>query len=202
MNHFQQTTIEYYNNAARKFTRDTQKVEFSAIQNKFLSHLRKGSLILDLGCGSGRDSKVFIEKGYKVVALDASSELCRIASEFTGLNVINSTFDDFETTDRFDGIWACASLLHVERKSLSSLIQKYISLLNENGVFYLSFKYGTYDGMRNGRYFNDLDEDLLNKCIAQVKDAEIGDLSVSSDVRQGRENEKWLNCFLKLRCVN
>ena len=202
MNHFQQTTIEYYNNAARKFTRDTQKVEFSAIQNKFLSHLRKGSLILDLGCGSGRDSKVFIEKGYKVVALDASSELCRIASEFTGLNVINSTFDDFETTDRFDGIWACASLLHVERKSLSSLIQKYISLLNENGVFYLSFKYGTYDGMRNGRYFNDLDEDLLNKCIAQVKDAEIGDLSVSSDVRQVREHEKWLNCFLKLRCVN
>ena len=166
------------------------------IQNKFFSYLRKGSLILDLGCGSGRDSKVFIENGYKVVALDASSELCRIASEYTGLNVVNSTFDDFETTDRFDGIWACASLLHAERKSLSSLIQKYISLLNENGVFYLSFKYGTYEGMRNGRYFNDLNEDLLNKCIAQVKDVEIGEISVSSDVRQGRENEKWLNCFL------
>lgn len=196
MNQFKQTTIDFYNKAFLNFTRDTQNVEFSVIQNKFFSYLRKGSLILDLGCGSGRDSKVFIENGYKVVALDASSELCRIASEYTGLNVVNSTFDDFETTDRFDGIWACASLLHAERKSLSSLIQKYISLLNENGVFYLSFKYGTYEGMRNGRYFNDLNEDLLNKCIAQVKDVEIGEISVSSDVRQGRENEKWLNCFL------
>ena len=196
MNQFKQTTIDFYNKAFLNFTRDTQNVEFSVIQNKFFSYLRKGSLILDLGCGGGRDSKVFIENGYKVVALDASSELCRIASEYTGLNVVNSTFDDFETTDRFDGIWACASLLHAERKSLSSLIQKYISLLNENGVFYLSFKYGTYEGMRNGRYFNDLNEDLLNKCIAQVKDVEIGEISVSSDVRQGRENEKWLNCFL------
>ena len=196
MNQFKQTTIDFYNKAFLNFTRDTQNVAFSVIQNKFFSYLRKGSLILDLGCGSGRDSKVFIENGYKVVALDASSELCRIASEYTGLNVVNSTFDDFETTDRFDGIWACASLLHAERKSLSSLIQKYISLLNENGVFYLSFKYGAYEGMRNGRYFNDLNEDLFNECIAHVKDAEIEEISVSSDVRQGRENEKWLNCFL------
>ena len=196
MNKYIKRTINYYNDAARSFVKDTQNVEFSDIQFKFLSQLRKGALILDLGCGSGRDSKVFIEKGYKVVALDASSELCRIASEYTGLNVVNSTFDDFETTDRFDGIWACASLLHVERKSLSSLIQKYISLLNENGVFYFSFKYGSYEGMRNGRYFNDLNEDLFNECIAHVKDAEIKEISVSSDVRQGRENEKWLNCFL------
>ena len=197
MNQFQQSTINYYNDKAHSFTNDTQHVEFTEIQQKFLSYLKKGDLILDLGCGSGRDSKKFIELGYRVIALDASIELCKIASEYTGLSVINTDFDDFETKEQFDGIWACASLLHADRKHLPSLIQKYIYLLKEGGVFYLSFKYGEHEGMRNDRYFNDLTEDLFKKCLTQVKCPEILDLNVTSDVRPGRENEKWLNCFLK-----
>ena len=99
-------TLDYYNEKARAFCDDTQDVEFSTFQRAFTSHLPAGGRILDFGCGSGRDSKAFLNAGYQVTALDGSEELCRIASEFIGQPVLCSTFQDYVPDEVFDGIWA------------------------------------------------------------------------------------------------
>lgn len=189
-------TLEYYSQKAEEFTNDTQGIIFTELQDKFLEYLKANAKILDLGCGSGRDSKYFIDKGYSVVALDGCKELCEIATKNIGQNVIHSTFEDFETEEKFDGIWACASLLHLQIEKLPSIIEKYANKLNQNGCFYLSFKYGDFSGMKNGRYFTYLTEEAFKQVIANIESLKIISLSITGDVRKGRETEKWLNIFL------
>lgn len=189
-------TLEYYSKKAQEFTNDTQNVVFTELQDKFLKYLEPNAKILDLGCGSGRDSKYFIDKGYSVVALDGCKELCEIATQHIGQNVIYSTFEDFETEEKFDGIWACASLLHLQIEKLSFIIEKYANKLNRNGCFYLSFKYGNFTGIKNGRFFTHLTEETFKQVIANIENLKITSLSITEDVREGRENEKWLNVFL------
>lgn len=80
-------TIEYYNQNADMFAQGTRLVDFTIVQERFRKMLPVGSRILDFGCGSGRDTKYFLEKGYQVAATDGSSELCKLASAFTGIEV-------------------------------------------------------------------------------------------------------------------
>ena len=190
-------TLEYYSKKAEEFASDTQDVVFTELQDKFLEQLKTNAKILDLGCGSGRDSKYFIDKGYSIVALDGCKELCEIAKKYIGQNVIHSTFEDFKTEEKFDGIWACASLLHLQTEKLPFIIEKYANKLNKNGCFYLSFKYGDFSGLKNGRYFTYLTEETFKQIIANIEKLKITSLSITGDVREGRENEKWLNVFLK-----
>ncbi|OUQ18285.1 hypothetical protein B5E82_08840 [Lachnoclostridium sp. An138] len=105
-----QKTLEYYNRNAREFAEGTSGVDFSGIQNRFLSHLPEGALILDFGCGSGRDTRYFLGKGFRVEAADGSEELCRLASVYTGIPVKQMLFQELEETEKYDGIWACASI--------------------------------------------------------------------------------------------
>ena len=113
MNNLDYSTLDYYNKNAISFIEGTLHVDFSTLQNKFASYIEKGGSILDLGCGSGRDSKAFLEMGYSVVAIDGSQELCKLASKYIGQNVLCSTFQEYSPEELFDGIWACASLLHL-----------------------------------------------------------------------------------------
>lgn len=190
-------TLEYYSKKAEEFANDTQDVEFTELQDKFLEYLKPNAKILDLGCGSGRDSKYFMSKDCSIVALDGCKELCEIAAQYIGQNVIHSTFERFETQEKFDGIWACASLLHLQIEKLPFIIEKYVNKLNKNGCFYLSFKYGDFSGLKNGRYFTHLTEETFKQVIANIENIKINSLSITGDVREGRENEKWLNIFLK-----
>ena len=189
-------TLEYYSKKAEMFANDTQNVEFTELQDKFLEYLKPNAKILDLGCGSGRDSKYFIDKGYSIVALDGCKELCEITARYIRQNVIHSTFEDFETKEKFDGIWACASLLHLQIEKLPFIIEKYANILNKNGCFYLSFKYGDFSGIKNGRFFTYLNEKMFKQIIKGINNLKIDSLSITKDVRVGRENEKWLNIFL------
>ena len=190
-------TLDYYNEKAQAFCAETQNVEFSAFQLDFMSHLPKEGRILDLGCGSGRDSKAFLQAGYQVTAIDGSEELCRIASEFIGQPVICSTFQDYVPEEEFDGIWACASLLHIPFEKLAEIISKLAGSLNRGGCFYVSFKYGDFRGLRNGRFFQDMTEGSLNSLLKDIPELEIISTRITSDVRAGREKEMWLNVLLR-----
>ena len=105
-------TVEYYNANAEKFVESTLSVDSSQVQREFLNLLMPESYILDFGCGSGRDMKYFLEHGYRV---DGSAKLCRIASEFTGIQVHQMLFQGLQEKEMYDGIWACASVLHVPK---------------------------------------------------------------------------------------
>ena len=188
-------TIEYYNENADRFVGDTQTVSMSTIQSEFLELIPVGGLILDFGCGSGRDSKVFKEAGYSVVPVDASLKMCEATQTLTGIQPICTTFQDFITDDRFDGIWACASLLHLQLEEITSVIKRVSEFIKPGGCFYMSFKYGSFSGERNGRYFTDLNEDTLINILSEVNSLSLIKTEITSDVRPRRENEKWLNCF-------
>lgn len=197
MNIDKDKTIEYYNNNAQHFADGTINVNFSDIQDRFLECIHDDGLILDFGCGSGRDTKYFLKKGFRVEAIDGSEELCRIASENTGISVKHMLFHELESKEKYDGIWACASILHLPKESLSSVFKKMILATKKNGVIYVSFKYGVFEGYRNDRFFTDFTEESFAGFIKNYPEIKILDQRISSDVRPGREDEKWLNEIIK-----
>ena len=190
-------TLTYYNTHAQSFAQSTRDVDFTAIQNKFLDKLPAGTFILDFGCGSGRDTRYFLDQGYRVEAIDGSEELCRLAGEYTGIEVKCMLFQELQDTDRYDAVWACSSILHLTYDDLISVLEKIARALKDKGLLYTSFKYGTEEGERNGRYFTDMTEEKLTGLLEKVPDFEIEEQWITSDVRPGRGEEKWLNLFLR-----
>lgn len=190
-------TLEYYNANAQDFVGNTVNVDFSNVQTKFMNKVNKSSTILDFGCGSGRDTKYFLDQGYIVEAIDGSLELCKLASAYTGIEVKHMLFQDLQEVDKYDAIWACSSILHLPYADLVDVMKKMVIALKDNGLIYTSFKYGTFEGIRNGRYFIDMTEDSLEKLLQDVDGLEVEETWVTSDVRPGRGEEKWLNLFLR-----
>jgi len=190
-------TLEYYNQNAEEFISGSVNVDMSDIQTRFCEKLPRGGRILDLGCGSGRDSKYFMEQGYAVTAVDGSERICALTAAYLNLPVLCSTFQKFFSFVKFDGIWASASLLHAEKSELPGLLKKYAGLLNDSGCFYVSFKYGTFAGDRTGRYYTDLDEPAFHAILEQVPELRIDEEFCSADAVPGREEQRWLNVFLK-----
>lgn len=190
-------TINYYNQNAENFIANTQNADMHPTQERFLRLLDANTSILDFGCGSGRDTKYFLEKGYQVTATDGSAEICRLASEFTGIEVKEMLFQELDTMNQYDGIWACSSILHLPKKELLPVIQKMCEALKDNGIIYTSFKYGDFEGERNGRYFTDFTEKTFQEVIEKIPKLTIEEHWITSDVRPGRGEEKWLNLILR-----
>ena len=197
MTNTEQTTIEYYNQRSEQFTSTTVDLEFSDIQDRFLKYLPEGSLILDYGCGAGRDSRYFIQKGYSVEAIDGSAEMVRIASKTAGIPVKQMLFGDLEETEKYDGIWACASILHVPFAQMADIYNRMYRALKENGILYVSYKYGDFEGLRNSRYFTDFTEEKFADFLKTVPALTVLEQWVSGDARPGRSEEKWLNAVLR-----
>ncbi len=190
-------TLEYYNINAEEFASGTIDVDFSANQNKFINKLQHPAIIIDFGCGSGRDTKYFLNHGYTVEAIDGSEELCKLASAYTGIDVKHMLFQDLQEVDKYDAIWACSSILHLPYTELVDVMNKMVTALKDNGLIYTSFKYGTFEGVRNGRYFIDMTEERIEELLQGVDGLVIEETWVTSDVRPGRGEEKWLNLFLR-----
>ncbi|MEL7659911.1 class I SAM-dependent methyltransferase [Acetobacterium wieringae] len=186
-------TLQYYNETAQTFVQGTIDADLSALHQRFLSRLPEHGHILDLGCGSGRDAKAFLDAGYPVTALDGSEACCRLAAEHIGQTVLCQTFDQLDFDAAFDGIWACASLLHLSYTELTSIFERIARALKPGGYLYASFKYGDFEGERNGRYFTDLTEERLAAVIEPVAGLTIVETFVTGDVREGRGDERWLN---------
>ena len=190
-------TLNYYDKNAEAFANSTTDIEFSETQDAFLSELKEGASILDFGCGSGRDTRYFLQKGYQVSALDGSAQLCRIAEENTGIDVTQMDFNDFAEQDLYDGIWACSSILHLSKKELKRVLIHMEQALHKGGIIYTSFKYGNFSGMRNGRFFTDFTEDSFREFISDMERLAVEKFWLTNDVRPGRQDEKWLNVVLR-----
>ena len=190
-------TINYYDINAKEFVEGTLNVDFKATQDKFINKLPAKGYILDFGCGSGRDTKYFLAKDFKVDAIDGSIELCKIASEYTNIKVRHMYFNELSIVNKYDGIWACSSILHLSLDDLVDVFKRMSKALKDEGIIYTSFKYGDFSGERNGRYFTDMTEDSFAKLIANVENLKVEEQWITADVRPQRGNEKWLNLILR-----
>ena len=190
-------TIEYYEKNAEGFVERTFNVDFSETQERFAKQVRTGGLVLDFGCGSGRDTKWFLDKGFRVEAIDGCETLCDIASKNTGISVKHMFFNELDEQEKYDGIWACSSILHCPKDELTDVFKRMILATVPGGFLYVSFKYGTFEGIRYERHFTDFNEESFSKYTSQFAEVSIIDEWVTSDVRPGRGEEKWLNIILK-----
>lgn len=191
------SNIEYYNINAASFVAGTQNVDMSLWRDKFESYLADGGRILDAGCGSGRDSKAFKQHGFSVVAFDASKEMCKATSELIDQEVLQMKFQEIDFEEEFDGIWACASLLHVTYEELSSVMAKLRKALKSKGIIYVSFKYGTTKMIKGERTFSNFTEATAEKMLNETG-FEVIECGITCDVRKGREDEKWINAIARL----
>ncbi len=176
-------SIEYYNQNAAEYFDQTVEIDMQEYWDRFVPLIPEGGSILDLGCGSGRDSEYFISLGFDVTAMDASEEMCALASIHIGQDVLNLSFEEMDFDEVFDGIWACASLLHVPSDEIDDILTKVIKSLKINGVLFMSFKYGDFEGERNGRYYTDYRTKTLKELIAGQEELELLDLQKCEDGR-------------------
>lgn len=189
-------TIDYYNKHAEEFTASTFEVDMEGLYQPFLVFLPESAKILDVGCGTGRDTLAFKNKGYHVDAIDYSEELVKKATELTGIQVKYQSFYDLSEVAVYDAIWACASLLHCERNRLAEVLQKMLRALKPHGVIYMSFKYGDSDREKDGREFTDLNEQQAQELLAQFDQVSLVQQWITVDKRPNRE-EEWLNLLWK-----
>ena len=189
--------VEYYDEHSQSFFAGSINADMSESQNAFTALLPKGARVLDAGCGCGRDSKAFLDAGYDVAAFDASSEMCRISSEYTGLKVRNLRFENISFDREFDGIWASASLLHVPMDRLPVVMKKMAAALKDDGIMYASFKYGDGTVMRGERRFSDFNEKTAAKLFEDAG-FEVLQNEKGPDSRPGRESEMWVSVIARL----
>lgn len=185
----------YYDTNATEFLEDTLGANMESLYEVFIEKLPQNAVILDAGCGSGRDSLYFKNLGHRIIAMDASQEMCQFAGEYIGQSVLLCRFQDMHFKVLFDGIWACASLIHVPSSEMVSVLQRFNWYLNDDGVMYASFKYGDFEGEREGRYYLDLTEESATKFFTEAG-FNIEKMWITNDVRANHVDEKWLNVLV------
>ena len=192
------STIRYYDNNTVGFIESTLDVDMSELHDRFLAEITEGGLILDAGCGSGRDSKAFLGRGYRICAFDASTMMARAAEELLGQRVDVRRMEDVRELDCYDGIWACASLLHVPEADLPEVLGRLWASLKQGGMFYLSFKQGDGERSDGDRHFTDATETRLRQWLADLDDIEHIECWLTPDRRPNRK-ESWLNALVRRR---
>lgn len=190
------STLRYYEENAERFFEETVDVDLSEIRERFLARLPDNADILDAGCGSGRDALAFSRRGHRVTAFDASPEIAAMASRHLGLPVMVMRFEDVGFAEAFDGVWACASLLHVPSSKLPEALARLTRALRVGGTFYMSFKEGAGERMKGGRLFTDVDREGLRRLLAAVPGLGEPEIWRTPDARPGRENEYWVNALV------
>lgn len=195
--------MDRYNDraAALAYAERTRQLDLSDLRSRFLSELPHGSSdtlrILDLGCGPGRDTRAFKAAGYDVEGMDPSPAMVRLARNYAQAPVRTRRAQDLDATEAYDGIWACASLLHVPLTDLPDVFSRIARALRADGILYASFKHGPTERTVDGCHFTDMNETRLLDCISHAVELQVVDIWETVDVRPERSGETWLNVLLR-----
>lgn len=190
-------SIDYYNRYAVPYFEETAELDMEEIIRPFIELLPENAEVLDLGCGSGRDTVTLVENGFYVTAMDGSEEMCKLAEVHTDQDVLNMTYEEMDFDNVFDGIWACASLVHLTEDEMKSVMKKLLCALQKGGVLYFSVHKGERDGMYNGRYFRDYTKRELLTLLEQFEELELLNIWTTQDVRSGKADGQWLNVLVR-----
>ena len=193
-------SIDYYNRYAVPYYEETVDASMEEVMKPFvelLSEESENAEVLDLGCGSGRDTLLLEEYGFYVTPMDGSEEMCKLAEVNTDKEVLQMTYDEMEFDDVFDGIWACASLIHLTEDEMRKVMKKLVQALKENGVLYFSVHKGDRDGIYHGRYFHDYNRRELQSLMEEYPELEVVDIWTTQDVRSEKSDKLWLNVLAR-----
>ncbi|MCI7402271.1 MAG: class I SAM-dependent methyltransferase [Christensenella sp.] len=184
--------MKYYSDNSKQYIDSTINCDMAEQYNLFLKYF-SGKSILDVGFGSARDMLHFQSLGYIVFGVDPTPEFCDNAKRY-GFSAICSPIEEYTSQIKFDGIWACASLLHCV--NLKVAFKSCYDLLNDGGILYASLKYGDFVGEKNGRFFHYMNEEILNSILKEL-DFSLIEKTITFDVRKDRADEKWINIVLQ-----
>ena len=190
-------SLDYYERYAIPYYEQTIDLDMSEVMRPFIELMPEGAEVLDLGCGSGRDTVALEEQGYLVTAMDGAKRMCELAEIYTDRDVLHLTFEEMDFDEVFDGITACASLLHVPSDEMPAIMGKVLAALKPGGVLYFSVYEGERDGMYGGRYYCDYTRAGIRKLMMQFDCAEILDIWTTDDVRQDKADRQWLNVLVR-----
>lgn len=189
--------MNFYHDNAKAYYQETIANNVSELRNEFLTLLPSNAHILDLGCGSGRDSRFFIDSGYRVSALEASQPLAQLAAKHIGQPVIVQRYQQLSGFECYDGIWACASLLHCSKQQISDVFTRCINTLKPGGVWYMSFKYGQGERLdERGRFFNNYSATELEELLSAFAQLDIKRIWEESKSHNGYL-QHWTNCLVR-----
>lgn len=187
----------YYNEEYASYVENSINVDLLHIYDQFLELIPIKGSILDAGCGSGRDMLYFNNAGYSVKGFDNSIKMVEIASSYSKCSVDYTSFEKIEYKDAFDGIWACASLLHVQREDLNDVFIKLHKALHKGGILYCSFKNREDDFTDNKRSFTCFSPQKIEQFISLLSIFSIEKIFISEDARKERKGEMWTNALLR-----
>lgn len=190
-------TLAYYNQNADAFIAGTRDADMSQQYSLFLKYLSPGCRILDLGCGSGRDSARFSSLGFAVTAVDGAEELCKRVRDRLGIPALCIRFEELSFEAQFDAVWACASLLHIKKADMPAVMAKVSAALKPGGILYASFKYGNGERSCDGRFFNNYTEKDLETLRLPENRLRLLEYRITEDVRPERAGERWLNIIAR-----
>jgi SAM-dependent methyltransferase len=191
-------TLAFYEKHAREYWESTVRRDLHQLYQPFLKQLLSGAHILDAGCGSGRDTKAFLERGYRVTAIDASPEMARLATAFTGQPCNILSFQQMEFREEFDGIWACASILHVPKCEMFDVMRRFIRALKVGGHLYISLKEGEGERLaEDGRFYNYYTEDSFREVLGNFPTLCEVSFWKTEETRPGKTVIPWLNYLLQ-----
>ncbi|MBN2771349.1 MAG: class I SAM-dependent methyltransferase [Spirochaetes bacterium] len=165
-------TLNSYNRNAKEFNDKFSVYEpYQRQMKKFVSLFKKASMILDVGCGSGLNSKIIAEAGHNIVGFDYSESMIELAEK----NCPNGKFyvssaDDFVFSNMFDGICLSFIIVHLSDQEVESLFDKVSESLNPGGYLYISFMTGKTPGYETTSFSDSeiffnyfITEDIIDK---------------------------------------
>jgi SAM-dependent methyltransferase len=191
-------TRAYYAKHAHDFEKSTADLDLQQIYRPFLKLVKPGGDLLDAGCGSGRDTCAFRKMGFRVVAMDASPELAQLATLRTGQTCQVLTFQNMEFRQEFDGIWACASLLHVPRAELPDVLKRLFRALRPGGILYASMKRGEGEHVaKDGRFFSYFHMEDFKTIVNREGQFELVTTWLTQATDSSGKDWPWLNLLAK-----
>lgn len=186
-------TLAFYDENAVQYALQTEQADLSQLYASFLPLLPAGGKILDLGCGGGRDLRAFKAAGFNCIGVDSSKRLSQLAADSSGCEVIVGRAQDLSFVEEFDGIWACASLLHLDRSELLPTLARIQKALKGDGVLFLSMQEGRGNSVAlDGRFYAWYSAHELKAIVISAGLDVINQWS-TLDTIPGREARSWIN---------